>query len=334
MVFLKSFFIWIYWHPFHRLVRLLPTRVVYLLADVGAAFCYLVFSGRRQRLFCEVDFLFDEMLTGRKAQQAVRGAFKVLVKNEFEVLLFPKLTDRNIDQYTICQGLLHLDRALDEGKGVILLFAHFGANQMVMPAMGYRGYRMNQLSAPATVWENVMGDRKFSFMERHAMQRRWAHESSLPVEHINIFGSLRRAVLCLKRNEILGVAIDGGGGKERMKITFMNKPALFSPGAATLAVRLGCVVLPTFMVRTKNGPSRMMIFPPIRPPVNVTQKVAIQVITQAFADQLTKFVWEYPDHYLNFTALRRCMSRFEDHPLFTEKEESDEFDHPHHPHAA
>lgn len=297
----------------------MPARIVYLLADFGAAFCYIVLSGRRRRLFCEVAFLFDGKLTGKRARQAVRGAFKGLVKNELEVLLFPKLTHRNIDQYTICQDLFHLDQALDEGKGVILLFAHFGANQMVMPAVGYRGYSMCQLSAPAMVWENMMGNRKFSFMERHAMRRRWAHESSLPVEHINIFGPLKRAALCLKRNDILGVAIDGGGGKERMEIRFMDKPALFSTGAARLAVRMGCVVLPTFMVRTKHGPSQMIILPAIHPPANVSQEVAIQAVTQAFADWLTKFVWEYPDHYLNFMALRRRMSRFGDIPLFMER---------------
>ncbi len=83
---------------------------------------------------------------------------------------------------------------------------------MVMPAIGYYGYPMGQLSAPATVWTDVMPNRRFSAMEMRAMHIRWKQELSLPVEHINIFGSLKRAFVCLKKNHVLGVAIDGGWG--------------------------------------------------------------------------------------------------------------------------
>jgi KDO2-lipid IV(A) lauroyltransferase len=211
----------------------------------------------------------------------------------------------------------------------MLLFAHFGANQMVMPAVGYRGYKMSQLSAPATVWTKILGKEQ-NLIERKTMEIKWRCELSLPVRHINIFGSLKEAFLCLRRNEILGVAIDGGGGKERAAVEFLGKTALFSTGSAEIALRTGCNVLPTFVIRNSKGYNTMIIEKPIphpgsKPDTKIDRRDrerAIAELIRAFVERLEPYVLRYPCHYLDFLSLRTFMAGLGDPEFFVEGHET------------
>jgi KDO2-lipid IV(A) lauroyltransferase len=241
------------------------------------------------------------------------------VRNELEVLLFPILNEKNISSYVTCSGLENLEVALSRGKGVMLLFGHFGANQMVMPAIGYRGIKMSQLSAPATVWKEKLPERQFSRVEGWVLRTRWEHELSLPVKHINIFGSLKEAFLTLKRNEVLGVAIDGGGGKKRVPVDFLGRKALFSTGAMEIAQRTGCSVVPVFMVRHKDGHNNMILEPPLDL-IGGEGDERLRINTETFVRRLESYVLKHPDHYLNFLVLRSFMARKGDTPFMVDGE--------------
>lgn len=232
------------------------------------------------------------------------------------------MNKKNIDSIIDYVGLEHLENALSRGKGVMLLFAHFGANQMIMPAIGYKGYRMSQLSAPPTVWIEKMPNKKFSPMAKKGLEIRWEHELSLPVRHINIFGSLKDAFLCLKRNDVLGIAMDGGGGKTRVMVDFLGRKAMFSTGAFEIALRTGCVVLPTFMIRGKEGRNRIIIEPPLAIE-NEPDEDHVKKYASAFVRRFEEYVYRYPCHYLNFLALRTFMEKQGDTPFFV-KENEDE----------
>lgn len=324
--FIKNFFLWLYWYPFRMLIQRTPTGLAYTLAQLGGILLFYISARKRRTFKTEYRYIFADSLGRTPMDLTVKKAFINLCQSEIEMMRYSKMNSRNIHQYIICPSFRNLDTALEAGKGVILLFAHFGANQMVMPAVGYNGYKMSQMSAPATVWVEKLPDRRFSAMEKRALELRWKQELSLPVTHINIFGSLRRAVTCLKRNGILGVAIDGGGGKERIQTRIMDKPALLSTGIVALAARMGCAILPTFVIRTPNGPNRLIILPSITLSSNTSRENAVQAIIRKFSGQMTYALREYPDHYLNFMALRSFMAQFGDIPLFLKEEPVNEFD--------
>lgn len=316
MLFVKDILLRLYWHPFKRVIQKMPVSHVYFAGRSLGAFIYQAARDKRRRLEQELALIPSRKTGDDEDRKAVQEAFTILMCNEIEVLLFPVLSKDNISSYVICSGLANLDQALSCGKGAMLLFAHFGANQMIMPAIGYRGYKMSQLSAPATVWKEKMPDRRFSKAEEHAMKERRRHEESLPVQHINIFGSVKEAFLCLKRNEILGLAIDGGGGGERIPVRFLGREALFSIGAADIASRTGCAILPTFMVRNKNGRNTLIIEASFHADQGGNINAMRTRTTQRFAQRLEEYVIQYPSHYINFLALRHLMAQKGDTPLF------------------
>ena len=308
---------WTYWNPFRLFVQNIPIKYMYVLGKVIGLIAYYLLMNKRYLLDVELKKILigdeESPIFGR----TIKDAFIILCQSELEVLIFPKLNEKNIHHLVDYTGLEYLDAALSAGKGAMLLFAHFGANQMIMPAIGYRGYRLSQLSAPATVWQHIIPGRNFSKMERFAMEKRWSHELSLPVEHINIFGSLKRAFLCLRQNNVLGVAIDGNWGKERITVDFIKRRANFSVGALELSRRTGCPVLPTFILRNADGRNHMII----EAPIEISGFEGDQVITQSirsFVGRLEHYVVNYPSHYLNFMALRSRMEKVGDMPLFTQ----------------
>ena len=260
-----------------------------------------------------------EDLATENERGIIRDALKLFCQNELEMFLYAKLNSSLIKNMVVCEGLSYINESLKQGKGVMLLFAHFGANQMIMPAIGYRGYKMSQMSAPPTVWVEKLHDKKFSPMGKRALDIRWEQELSLPVTHINIFSSLKEVFACLKRNEILGIAIDGGGGKSRVAVNFLGGKALFSTGAIEIAMRTGCVVLPIFMIKGRDGRHRMIIETPLEI-IKERHEDAVEKNVTVFVKRLEEYVVRYPCHYLNFLALRSFMEGVDGLPFLIKKE--------------
>lgn len=305
---------WLYWHPLRRFVMRLPAGAVYALGRLAGSALAAAAAGRRRR-YAEVLPLVLRGGDPGRGKRIVRGAFVMLCQSELEMLRYPVLNPAVIEATVACRGLEHLDASLAGGKGAMLVFAHFGANQMIMPAIGYRGYTMCQMSAPPAAWLEVLPEREFSAIEREGFEIRWRHEQSLPVRHINVFGSLKEAFSCLKRNEILGVAVDGGGGKARVEVPFLGRRALFSTGAMEIALRTGCPVHPTFMVRGPSGRQTLVVEQALAMG-DRTDPDAVRRALALFVERLEEYVYTYPDHYVTFLALRGYMAAQGDTPLF------------------
>lgn len=316
----KDILQWIYWYPFRLFIQMVPFKYLYRMGRIFGIILFHFFTRKRRLFGEELNKIFCGHLDRSTLNKIVKNTFINVFQTELEVLLFSKLNEKNIISLVECSGLKHLGAALSKGKGVMLLFAHFGANQMIMPAIGYRGYEMSQISASPMVWIEKLPSKIFSNMGKKALGLRWKQELSLPVKHINVFGSLKDAFLCLKRNEILGIAIDGGGGKDRIDIDFLGRKALFSTGAIEIAMRTRCTVLPTFMVRDKKGYNKMIIEPPLKLIKGENEIDTIQKNLAYFVELLEWYVLKYPYNYLNFLALRQFMSEQGDIPFFiTEK---------------
>ena len=323
MTMLKDAILCFYWYPFRLFIQKISVNSAYAMAKIsGLILCYINYR-RRCALREILSDVFAGLIEEKKFKKILQNSFVIYCQNELEVLLFSKLNRENIRGFVKCSGLDNLDNALLGGKGAMLLFAHFGANQMIMPAIGYSGYKMSQVSAPATVWIEKLPNRRFSPMAKQALELRWAQEQSLPVTHINIFGSLKNIFMCLKRNEVLGIAVDGGGGTTRVGIDFLGNKIFLSTGAIEIAMRTGCTVLPTFMVRGKNGSHKMIIEPPLNLISNDDKSDAVAINIIEFVKRLEVYVTRYPDHYLNFIALRIFMEAVDGFPFITKKDGTD-----------
>ncbi|MBF0316647.1 MAG: lysophospholipid acyltransferase family protein [Nitrospirae bacterium] len=291
-----------------------PFRMAYLVAGVISRAAFIVARDKRLMVQMEVKRLFPGA-TRSRIDMIVKRTLEGFFQSEMEVYLYPRLNKDNIHHLVKCVGARHLEEGVKGGRGTMLLFAHFGANQMVMPAIGYTGHRMCQMSAPATVWIERLPQMKSTLVEKVMLRYKWRNEQSLPVKHINIFGSLREAFMCLKRNEFLGIAIDGGGGKETVDVDFLGRKAHFPTGAIDMALRTGCCILPVFMLRNKGAGNTMIIEPPLEYKTSTDKEADIRYATQLFVNRLEQYVLKRPCHYMYFLAWRSFMATKGDTPF-------------------
>ena len=191
----------------------------------------------------------------RPEDDILRDTFRLTMYNELEVLRYPYLNPATIGEVCEVEGREHLDRARARGKGAIVLIGHFGANQMIMPALGHSGYVMSQLSAPPPVWAEILRETRTTPLWKKTLERRWEMEKLLPVQHINVFRFLRPAFDCLARNEVLGLAFDGGGGQKWETVDFLGRRANFSVQPVQIWKKTGAALLPTVVLRMPVRPA-------------------------------------------------------------------------------
>lgn len=267
----------------------------------------------------ELVALFGDTPLPRDPRDIVRDAYQQAMFNEIEVLRYPHLNPDTIDDTVVIEGREHLDRALARGKGAIVLIGHFGANQMIMPALGHKGYPMSQLSAPPPVWADILRDTRTTPLWERVLQRRWELEQRLPVNHINVFKFLRPAFTCLKKNEVLGLAFDGGGGRSWVQVQMMARTANVSTQPIQLWRKTGAALLPTVVLRpVGRRRHRIVIEPPLEWQPRRDRDEETRVNMQAFVDRFMAWVARYPEHYLQFMLMRRRVRATDVRPFFTD----------------
>ncbi|MCK6502381.1 lysophospholipid acyltransferase family protein [Myxococcota bacterium] len=305
------------YYPGQKLVSRAPRRLLDPVSTVGGDFVrWLAANGREMRE--ELRLLFRDRPLPKAEGQIIRDTYREAMFNEIEVLRYPDLNPGTIDGTCIIEGREHLDAALARGKGAIVLIGHFGANQMIMPALGHKGYPMNQLSAPPPVWADILRETRTTPLWEKVLDRRWALEKRLPVQHINVFKFLRPAFECLQDNQVLGLAFDGGGGQKHTQVKLVEREAWVSVQPIQLWRKTGAALLPTVVIRPPGQRlHRVIIEPPLDwQPVKGDRDEETRRNMQAYVDRFSAWVARHPDHYLQFMLHRRRVRATDIRPFF------------------
>lgn len=313
MKIIKDIVLFFYWYPFRLLISVLPLNVVYLMGLCAGNFFYLI-SGRKKSLIASEFSLVFPDYTQEQLQKIARKSFINFCLSEIEILLYPRFSKDNINKHVEIQGRHHLDDALSQGKGVLLLQAHLGAFQMVMPAIGFNGYTMNQISALSETWK--ISD--LSWIQRKGYEIKSNNEKKLPIKHLAVGSSLRPVFTALKNNEIVGVTSDGGGGKRLVVVDFLGRKAHFQEGVASIAGQTSAVIVPTFITTGKWLTHRLTFHQPMRVTCYVKGKNTseAQEIIQTYASLLESYVRRYPDHYGFTLFFRKNRANIDPYPFF------------------
>ncbi len=309
------------YYPGQALVSKAPRTWLERVATAGGDLVRRVGSEEVDQAIQELELTFGDRPLPRPAEDILRDAWRLNMFNELEVLRYPHMNPETIDEYCTIEGLEHLEAALARGKGAVVLIGHFGANQMIMPALGHKGYPMSQLSAPPPVWADILRETRTTPLWEKVLARRWELEQRLPVQHINVFRFLRPAFECLRANQVLGLAFDGGGGKNWCKVRLVGRTANVSTQPIQLVRKTGAALLPTIVLREQGERRHRMVITPALDFQRCDDRAEeIRVNMQAFADVFSEWVARYPEQYLYFLLLRRrvrasdVMPFFDDYP--------------------
>jgi lauroyl/myristoyl acyltransferase len=300
---LKPIGLWIFWFPFRRIVQAIPRKISYAIAHVGGLVIYCMARNLR-RITCEetarcLGISSDTPMV----RMAVRQCFVMDVKRRFEDLMLGALTKRDLDEMVHIAGAEHIDAALMKGKGVIVLLSHFGSFLMILPALGFKGYRISQLGGPP------LTERR-GYIHQVLFEARKKAYSILPVQFLRSDSALRDVLLALKRNEIVAIAFDGRIGDKWVETDFCGNRVHIAPGPVKLALKTGAAILPTFIVRNSDNTHRLIVEKAVSVEVLDTREATIQVNIQKISNIFGRYVAAYPAHFgMILTIIRRRIDK-------------------------
>lgn len=247
---------------------------------IGRAFRWLS-KDRRHVTRVNLRLCFPEK-TDRERESLLRAHFEAAGIGVLETASGWWAPARRFEGMYTLEGLEHLDDALQQGRGVLLLSAHFTTlefcariltNHRPMAAM----YRPN---------ENPVVD--------HLFRRNRALHSAAAIDRNDIKGLLRT----LKRNVPVWYAPDQAArGRRGELVPFFGIPASTQTATHRIARISRAPVLPFFGSRLKNGHYRLVLQPPLEgfpsdDPIADTARIN-RVIEAAVREAPEQYFWSH-----------------------------------------
>lgn len=286
------------WYPLRWTISCSPWRLAYWAGEaVGFADARLA-RGRVEQIVRNLRASDLGAITPARARAVAR---RIVARHYVEHMEFYKLgslTAANLDRHLAFTGLEHLDRALRDGRGAILVHMHFGSKQFPLVGLGLRGYPVHQIGyRDADAEDHSFIHRKVHLRIRNRIEARFR------ARHIHVGRSMRPVYDALGRNEIVMITGDGiggirGAGENYLPVPFLGRTMLFPPGPARIAWTTGAALIPLFCVQEPGWRYRAVFEPPVTQQRGGDRARDVQANTARYAGVFEDYVRRYPDHWM------------------------------------
>jgi len=184
---------------------------------------------------------------------------------------------------------------LREGRGLILLTAHVGSWQAMLPALSL-------LNTPV----NLLIQREEGDVDRHYFELRGEACPFRIIDPRGFLGGAIEMVSALKRGEVLCVMGDRVFGEARgvLTVDFLGTPAPFPTGPYKIAAATGAPIAVLFSVKTAPATYRMVLAGILRVPERAGRDAqGYRPFAESFVRLLEGCVREHPFQFFNFFDL-------------------------------
>ncbi|HSC91416.1 MAG TPA: lysophospholipid acyltransferase family protein [Gaiellaceae bacterium] len=260
----------------------LPAGLAHRLAAVGGTLEWVARPAKRRRLAENLAHALALAPDDERVRRLVREEVVNEARRSAD-LLWALHRPAELLAATEVVGREHLERALADGRGVILASLHVGGWEVAaaIPA--------HVVPVPTTV---VATDDWLAW----AVQRRrvaaglrvvFRSEPALPAASV-----LRRGEALLVLGEL-----EGDAGSRRYAVRFLDGVAELQAGAAALARLCGSPIVPFSVLPLAPRRWRVTVEAPIAPPARAEGEAGERRALQALADRWTELVRRHPQHW-------------------------------------
>jgi KDO2-lipid IV(A) lauroyltransferase len=220
-----------------------------------------------------------------EVRKIARGVYRNIGIIAAEFFDSPSLTREKILQRMSVEGWEHCRHALEKGKGILLLTAHFGNWELSATVFAL-------LVKPLTAIYRPLDNPILEAAVRQV--RESAGNKTLPKER-----AMRPMLRLLKQNGVLGIMIDQNvAWYEGVFVPFFGRKACTTDGIALLALHTGAPVLPGFLIRQPDGRYRIKFLAEVETIRSGNRRQDVLTNTQRYNAILEEQVRQYPDQWL------------------------------------
>jgi KDO2-lipid IV(A) lauroyltransferase len=245
----------------------------------------LAMRGRRQMLGRHLRRVHGPELDGRALDRAVNATFASYGRYWLEVFRLPRqdLLALDEDRFHL-EGREHVDKALAEGRGVVIGCPHLGNWDLGAAWFAARGYQ------PTTVVEPIEPPALFDWF---CSYRRALGMGIVPLGPDAGSELLKK----LREGLMVGLVCDRDLAGNGIEVEFFGEQTTFPAGPATLALRAGAPLLTGANYFEADGRHHCVIRPPLDTSRQGTIKEDIARITQALAADFEVLIRRAPDQW-------------------------------------
>ncbi len=220
-----------------------------------------------------------------------REVFRNFGRYLVEFLRMDGMVDKDfIARQVSIENIDRIDRALEKGKGAIIMTAHIGNWELGAVLLNMLGYQLMAVALPHK-------ERPVNDLFNH---QREIHGITVVATH----NAIRKGMEQLKNNQIIAIVGDrdftAKGGE---LIDFLGTKALIPKGAAIFSKKTGAPIIPTFLIREADNKFRLSICEPLFPGAEeegVPEEEAVRKIMRRYLAVIEGQIRRYPTQWLLF----------------------------------
>lgn len=229
---------------------------------------------------------FGQEKTDEEISSIVRACFSNLGRGMIELIYLMEHPEL-IKPLVSFRGKEHLDRALAQGKGVIIVSAHFGSFPLMLLRLAQEGYPMNAIIRPV---RDEVAEKYFTMKrEKLGLKTIYAHQRKQCVD---------TSIRVLRDNQVLFIPLDQHfGSAGGVYVDFFGQKAATATGPVVFSQRTGAPVLPVFIVRNPDDTHTIIIDAPLTMENKPTEEETIQVNVAKITKVIEKYIRQYPQEW-------------------------------------
>lgn len=224
-----------------------PWSVRVIGNSLGSLF-YVLSSRYRKVALKNLRAAYGHEKSETEIRKIAKQVFRHFTRGAVEFFYFLSLSREQIDSMIDCEGREHIDRALEEGRGCIVITAHYGNWELLARKLVMYGYKANVIAR----------DSDDPGMTGIATRIRESGGYRVFDKDQPMIGALR----VLKHNEVLGILPDQND-PQGVFVDFFSRPVATATGPAVFSLRTGAPLVPAFAPRMPDGRYKATVYPRI-----------------------------------------------------------------------
>lgn len=240
---------------------------------------------RRHRLLAleQLGYAFGHEKDHAELETIARGCFEHLTMLFMEALRMPSMTVEELCAVARIDGVEHLQRALEGGKGAVIFCGHFGNWEVGAVRLIYEGLPVIPLSRAAR--------------SPRLAKAITAIRQRLDFPVIPVSEGARGILRALKANQIVPIMSDRFARGDGLTVPFFGRPTHVWHTPAIMAQRTGCPIIPTHSIRQPDGRYVVRVDPPVEPAHTEDRDRALYDTTARIMSILERLIRQYPEQY-------------------------------------
>jgi KDO2-lipid IV(A) lauroyltransferase len=250
-------------------------------------FCYHVLGRYRDKAVYNLRLIYGDTLDRARARAITREVFGNLGMNLAEFVYMPRLNKARMSKliYRV-DGFDYAKKAVELGKGLIVVTGHLGNWELLPAYFGMQGYPVNVIAR----------DVRNPELQKVALRLRESHG----VRCVSRERALRFCIGALKRNEVVGILADQHiDSLEGVYVDFMGRPAYTIAGPVALARLYDTPIIVARIIR-EGRRHRIEFLPPLELVKTKDHEADILENTTRYTQLLERFVREFPAQWVWF----------------------------------